>query len=351
MKKIDLSRLVRPDVKALRAYEAKEVKCKVKLDANESPYSPLPSDKIFCNSNVLQKLNRYPDPEARALKKAIAKSLNVDDSNLLLGNGSDELIYYLVTTFGGPVLFPVPTFVMYGIIAQALGQNPVAIPLDGAFDLDIKKMLETIGRQKPKLIFLSSPNNPSGNCYSTDRILKIIEASKGIVVVDEAYQPFSSGSGFLPFLKDYRNLIILRTMSKIGFASLRVGYMIAESALIKEINKVRLPYNLNSLSQVAALEAVKNKRAINARVRVIASERNWLFNALSRLKGISPYPSEANFILFRVAGSDKIYRGLLKQGVLIKNMNKIISDSMRVTVGTREENQAFIDALNKVLIK
>lgn len=351
MKRSDLSKLVRANVRALKAYEAKEIPCRVKLDANESPYSPLPPEKIFPNKDVLSALNRYPDPEAKALKKALAKTLKVTDGNLLFGNGSDELIYYLITTFGGPVLFPVPTFVMYGIIAQALGERPLAVPLDKTFDLDLDKMLAVVKKEKPKLVFLSSPNNPTGNCYSADRILKIIEASKGIVVVDEAYQPFSSSRGFLPFLKDYKNLIILRTMSKIGFASLRVGYMIADDTLIHEINKVRLPYNLNVLSQTAALEGIRNKKVIEARIKLITDEREWLSGKLESIDGVTPYPSEANFILFKVADPDKIFRGLLKQGVLIKNMDRVIGHAMRVTVGSRNENVIFVDALKKVLNK
>ena len=161
MKKGDLSKLVRPNVRALKAYEEKEIPCRVKLDANESPYSPLPPEKIFSNKDVLCSLNRYPDPEAKALKKAFAKALKVTDKDLLFGNGSDELIYYLITTFGGPVLFPTPTFVMYGVIAQALGEKPIGVPLDATFDLDMDRMLAIIKKDKPKLVFLSSPNNPT----------------------------------------------------------------------------------------------------------------------------------------------------------------------------------------------
>ncbi len=351
MKKGDVSKLARPNVRALRAYEAKEIPCKVKLDANESPYSPLTPEKFFSKKNVLCSLNRYPDPEARAVKAALAKNLKLSEKNILLGNGSDELIYYLITTFGGPVLYPVPTFVMYGIIAQALGEKGIAVPLDENFDLDSDKMLSVVKKEKPALIFLSSPNNPTGNCYSADRILKIISASKGIVVVDEAYQPFSSRDGFLPFLKDYKNLIILRTLSKIGFAALRLGYMIGDDKLIHEINKVRLPYNVNSLSQAMAVEGIRNRKLSDAQIRAITDERRRLFDDLSSIDGITPYPSEANFILFKVADPDKVAGGLLKHGVLIKNMDRVIRGTIRVTIGSRDENTIFLEALKKVLRK
>jgi histidinol-phosphate aminotransferase len=209
------------------------------------------------------------------------------------------------------------------------------------------KMLAAIKKKRPRLIFLASPNNPTGNCFSAERILKIIGASKGIVVVDEAYQPFASRQGFLPLLRDYPNLVILRTMSKIGFASLRVGYMIADELLTTEIEKVRLPYNLNTLSQSIALIGIKQMKLVEAQVREIASERERLMIALSSIKEVTPFPSEANFILFRVPDTDKIFDKLLKQGILIKNMNKVIRHSMRVTVGTRMENDLFIKALNK----
>jgi histidinol-phosphate aminotransferase len=347
MKKADIIKLVRPNIRSLKAYAAKEICCRIKLDANESPFSPLPAEIIACKKQLFAALNRYPDPEGKALKNALAKKMGITPKSILLGNGSDEIIYYLITTLGGPVLFPTPTFVMYGIIACTLGEKAVAVPLDGEYDLDLDKMLAAIKKEKPRIIFLASPNNPTGNCFSAERILKIIEASKGIVVVDEAYQPFASRQGFLPLLGDYPNLIILRTMSKIGFASLRVGYMIADETLTAEIEKVRLPYNLNTLSQAIAVMGIKQMRLVEARIRDITSERGRLMKALSSIKGVTPFPSEANFILFRVPDADAVFEKLLKQGILIKNINGIIRNTMRVTVGTRTENDLFIKALGK----
>jgi histidinol-phosphate aminotransferase len=347
MKKSEILKLIRPDIRSLKSYGAKEISCRVKLDANESPFSPLPAGKLAACGKLLLALNRYPDPEGKALKGAISKNLGVPANNILLGNGSDEIIYYLITTIGGPVLFPVPTFVMYDIIARGLGEKALPMPLDENFDLDMKKITASIKKDKPKLIFLSSPNNPTGNCFSADRILKIIRASKGLVVVDEAYQPFASRKGFLPLLKDYPNLIILRTMSKIGFASLRVGYMIADETLISEIEKVRLPYNVNTLSQAIATMGMKNIRLVDARVREIISERERLMKALSSIEEVETCPSEANFIMLRVPDSDIIFDRLLKQGILIKNLNRVIPNAMRVTVGNRTENDLFINALKK----
>lgn len=345
MKEVDFFKLVKPSIRNIKPYEVKDIPCKVKLDANESPYSI----KIEINNSLLERLNRYPDPSSRELKKGIAKVLRLSPQNILLGNGSDELIYYLTITFGGPVLYPYPTFSMYSLIPRALGEKTIEVKLDKYFDLDIDRMIDLIKRFKPKLIFISSPNNPTGNCFSGDRILKIIEESSGIVVVDEAYQPFSSKKGFLPFLKDYSNLAILRTLSKIGFAALRVGYLIGHEGLIGEVNKVRLPFNLNTISQAASLEVLKNKKAIEDYVRLIASERDRLYDELSNIEGLIPYPSEANFILFKVKGAEEVYKGLIEEGVLIRNMGGTIKDSLRVTIGRPEENDLFLKALKKVM--
>jgi histidinol-phosphate aminotransferase len=347
-KKVDIEALARPNIRALRAYAAKEVPCRVKLDANESPF-PLGTADQQRLAGILSavKTNRYPDPEARELRELVAGRFGVKTGNILQGNGSDELISYLIMTFGGPVLFPVPTFSMYGIISRALGERAVSVSLDREFDLDLEKMMRAVRTERPKLIFLSSPNNPTGNCFSTGKILKLIEASKGIVVVDEAYQPFASERGFLPFLKDYRNLVILRTLSKIGLAALRLGFLIADPKIIGEVNKVRLPFNVNSLSQELAVVALRDKRGANAVIRTVVSERERLLGEMERIEGVTPYPSKANFILFRVKDPDRLYLGLLKRGVLVRNMNDGIRGCLRVTVGAPTENTAFLKALRQ----
>jgi histidinol-phosphate aminotransferase len=338
---MNLRKLVKKEVSALRAYDAKEIPCRIKLDANESPYGFSDALKVVANIPT----NRYPDPQATGLRNRLARDLRVGKENILQGNGSDELIYYLIATFGGPVLFPVPTFSMYGIISQALGEKKIAVPLDNAFDLDTDRMMRTVRKEKPRLIFLSSPNNPTGNCFSTDRILKIIEASPGIVVVDEAYQPFSSKKGFLPMLKDYRNLVIMRTLSKIGLAALRLGFLIADPEIVEEVNKVRLPFNVNSLSQAVAEEALREKTRFRSFVRSVVSERTRLIEEMARIEGVRPFPSEANFILFRVDDPDRVSRALLEKGILVRNIKEAVKGCLRVTVGTPTENTAFLKAL------
>jgi histidinol-phosphate aminotransferase len=332
---MNIKKLVKPNVCSL------EIPCRVKLDANESPYGFKALRSV--------RTNRYPDPEAKTLRQLMAKESKVSHENILHGNGSDELIYYLITTFGGPVQYPVPTFSMYGIIAQALGEKKVEIPLDGNFDLDVDSMIGAMKKIRPKLIFLSSPNNPTGNCFSLDKILKIIKLSKGLVVVDEAYRSFSGKKSFLPLLKENRNLIVLRTLSKIGLAGIRVGFMMAGAEIINEVNKVRLPFNLGSPSQNIAIEALKNKKQMRSSIRSIIAERKRLFIEMEKIDNVKPYPSDANFILFEVENPDRVFKGLLKEGVLVRNMHGAISGCLRVTVGTPRENNVFLKTLKRLL--
>lgn len=350
MNTFEIQRILRKNIKKLNPYQAKDLNCKIKLDANELPFSVKLSD-IITDTNF--SLNRYPDPEAILLRKAISKKIKIPYTNIMVGNGSDELIYYLILTFGGPVLYPVPTFVMYGIIAQSVGVERIECKLDRNFDLNCDVIINKIKKLKPHLIFLSSPNNPTGNCFSTDKILKIFDIAEkysSLVVMDEAYQPFCSKKGFISFLKDYKNLIILRTLSKIGFAGLRIGYLIGNEKLLQEISKVKLPYNVDALTQSIATETLnKFYPNIVKFTKEVIKQREYLYKNLSTIKGIQVFPSEANFILFRVKNSKKVFKNLFKKGILIRDLSSLIKNSLRVTVGTKEENNQFLNALREIL--
>lgn len=350
MKIFNVNLILRDSIKKLKPYEIKKIPFKIKLDANESPY-PVKLCDISMDIPVF--LNRYPDPEATGLRKALARRLKINYRNIIAGNGSDELIYYLILTFGGPVVYPVPTFAMYGIIAQSVGVERVEIKLDESFDIDFKKMQNLIVSKKPHIVFISSPNNPTGNAFSTDKILGIVETAReksAIVVIDEAYQSFSRKKGFLPFLKDFENLLILRTLSKIGLAGLRVGYLIGNEMILQEINKVRLPYNLDSLSQYIAEEVLKNFYSeIKTFIKKIVKERERLYKELTKIKKIKVYPSEANFILFKAEKSKEICRELAKKGILIRDLSPVLKNSLRVTVGTEKENDEFLRELKNIL--
>lgn len=350
MNKFNIQAIIRKNIKVLKPYKAKEIPCRIKLDANESPFFVKISDIV---KNVEIPLNRYPDPEALNLKKALSKRLKISVDNIMIGNGSDELIYYLILTFGGPVLYPIPTFSMYGIIAQSVGVETVESKLDKNFDINAQECLDLIKIKKPSIIFISTPNNPTGNTFSSDKIFKIIETAmqkNSLVVIDEAYIHFCSEKGFLPFLKDYENLLILRTLSKIGLAGLRIGYLIGSDKILNEAIKVKLPYNVDSLTQYIATYALNNFYSnIKNFIKEIVKEREKLQRELSKLKSIEVYPSEANFILFKSKKSKEIHKTLLKSGILIRDMSSTIENSLRVTVGTKEENAEFIKTLKFIL--
>lgn len=345
---------VKSGVKGLKAYSVPHIECRVKLDGNESPFSPPPDvkEKLAERLNAVE-VNRYPDPEAAALREKIARASGVPTDSVLLGNGSDELIGILVaacTGSSGKVLYPTPTFSMYGITSIALGAEVLEVPLDDKFDIELESTLKLIESEDPDLIFLASPNNPTGNAYSEDRIKTIIERAGGIVVVDEAYSDFS-GYTFMPMLKENENLVIMRTLSKVGFAGLRLGMLYADPGLVSELNKVRYPYNINSLSQATAEVVLESHEFVTENIQLIIRERERVFSELMGLSGIELSPSDANFIFFKARDSDGLFKKLVDRDVLIRNFNKPgrLESCMRVTIGTPDENNAFVEALRDAL--
>ncbi len=348
-------KIVRKEILSLKPYKAQERDFPVVLDANESPFT-LPDGikkEIVENIDSIA-FNRYPDPEGKLLKTSLAAFHGVKPENIVLGNGSDELILYLISAFskrGFSTLYPVPTFSMYGIISQCLGQNKKEVPLDSNFDIDIDTFLEAVEKMKISLIFLSYPNNPTGNCFSKNKIVKILKSFEGIAVVDEAYGDFS-GKTFLPLLKKYKNLIITRTFSKIGLSSLRLGYLIANPEVCEIVEKVRLPFNVNSFSQGCGEIFLKQRKSIDKLINKIVEGREYLYSELKKIKEITPFASEANFILFRVPKKcGFVHEELKKKGILIRNLNTpgLLRDCLRVTVGTSSENQRFIKAIKDII--
>ncbi len=353
-----IASVFRQEVRALSAYKVADATGLIKLDAMENPYT-WPEDIKASWLEALKDcaLNRYPDPEAKALA-ATLKRLNhlPDQFELLLGNGSDEIIQLLLMALpsNACVMAPDPGFVMYKQLSHCLGLNYHGIPLRADdFDLDVPAMLSAIEAHRPSVIFLAYPNNPTGNLFSEDAILAVIKAAKGLVVIDEAYAPFADAS-FIDRLAQFDNLLVMRTVSKLGLAGLRLGYIAGGRAIIEQLNKIRLPYNINILTQISADFALSNKSLFDSQTRQICAERAVVFEQLNGMDGITAYPSAANFILFRTPKNkaDSIFASLKEQGVLIKNLaphGGLLSDCLRVTIGTPEENEAFLAALRKSL--
>ena len=346
--------LVRPAVRGLAAYNIDETSVRVKLDAMENPFVlPEGIRKEIGKAAQQALINRYPDPSAKKLKQAIARYWNMDRSQMLLGNGSDELIQAIVLAFGGPVLVPAPSFAMYEITGRALSQKVVTVPLTNEFDLDAEAVIAAAKRSKAKVIFLACPNNPTGNRFSDRAVRKVLEQTNAVVVLDEAYYSFS-GKTHLPFLKKHPNMIILRTISKIGLAGLRVGVLTASKEIVGELNKIRLPYNINTLSQAAGLVALKHASTLNKQISLLISERQKLYNALLRTPGVTPFPTETNFILLWIEkDATKVFQALRKRGILVKNLDRPgpLKGCLRVTVGTPAENKEFLTELQKAINK
>ena len=345
---------VSQEIRDITPYSVPHIDCRVKLDGNESPFS-LPQDVQEKADQALKEIevNRYPDPEAERLIGILSKVSEFPKGGILLGNGSDELIGMLITTFtsgSGKVLCPTPSFSMYKLTALAMGAEVLEVDLDENFDLDLDAIIKAIEDNDPDLIFLASPNNPTGNMYSAGKIAEIISIAKGVVVVDEAYSDFS-GYTFLPLVKECENLVILRTLSKVGFAGLRVGMLYANENLVMEINKVRYPYNINSLSQAISEVVLENHEFVSESIQLIIRERDRVYKALSSIKSIKAYPSDANFIFFRIDDADSVFNQLVKKDIIIRNFNRPgrLQNCMRVTIGTPEENESFLRALNEIL--
>lgn len=348
------SELIKTEIRDLLPYKVDETCCPIKLDANENPY-PLPEElQIKVNQALSEvQLNRYPDPYAGELKGEISRWLSLSEDFLMLGNGSDELIQAILiaTSWGSPtVVIPSPTFSMYKITGLAVGHRVVEVPLDENFDIDPAAIIEACHREHAKVVFLSSPNNPTGNRFSDEKVMKVVRESHALVVVDEAYGDFS-GKTLIPHIYENMNLIVLRTLSKIGMAGLRLGIMAANPDLINELDKVRLPYNINSLSQAAASVILREMDVINEQIDAIIEDRGTVFETLKKFEGVTPYPSDANFILFKVADADKLHLNLIVKGVLVRNLNRPgrLENCMRVTIGNPEENHAFLVAMKKLL--
>jgi len=355
MSNLDLIQRVKDKVKSLKAYHVENIDCEIKLHANENSFPPPPEIlKQFEEIFKATELNRYPDPHCSALKQTLSKRLGVAPENLAIGNGSDELIQILLQIFCDPqetVGFPDPTFAMYAIIAQGMGLQLQTHPLDEQWDFKAVPFLETLEKSEARIAFLSYPNNPTGNCFSAPEVQKVIESFSGIVVVDEAYHDFARKS-FLSQLPRHNNLVILRSLSKIGLAGLRVGYAVADPIIIDQIDKIRLPYNSNSLSQNLTNRLLNHFAPVQRQIDELLAERDRMIRGLSKFKQLTVFPSDANFVLFRVEqDSQALFQQLMEKGILIRDLGSHprLTNCLRVTIGTPNENKSFLEQMAHII--
>ena len=360
----DWSALLRPDLAELTAYiPADPPGVVARLDANEAPPNPSPAVRdAVARAMARTPLERYPDARMRELRAAIALRTGARPEDLLVGTGSDELISLLLTALARPrervaramVLAPTPTFVMYRVTARAHGHQPVEVPLDGAWDLDVGAMKRAIELMRPNVVFIASPNNPTGNRMSEDRIAAVLDAAgESLVVVDEAYVDYAGDS-----LRTWRarapRLAVLRTLSKVGLAALRIGWLEAEEALVREVDKARQPFNVSATSQAAAAAVLTEAwDAVRAHVESVVRERDRVAAAARALPGVDVAPSDANFLwLGTPCPAAKCYEALLAQGVLVRSFHAAggrLANRIRVTIGAPAESDRFLEAFEKIV--
>lgn len=351
----DLS-VLRDDVRAIGAYAVPDATGLIKLDAMENPF-PLPPSLMQQLGERLAHtpLNRYPLSDPRRFKERLARAMGVPDGMaLMLGNGSDELIHLVLQACARPeavALSPWPSFVMYQMSARFNRCRHVGVPLEPDFALDLPAMLVAIDEQRPAVVFIAHPNNPTGNLFDRAAIEQVIRAAPGVVVIDEAYLPFAQDT-WMPRLPELPNVLVLRTLSKLGLAGIRLGYLVGHPDWVGQLDKVRPPYNVNVLTLAAADLLLDHLPVLDEQAATLRAERARLADALAGMPGVAAFPSAANFLLFRVGAPDRVFAGLKERGILIKDvsrMHPLLAGCLRVTVGTAAENRTFVEALRAVI--
>ena len=348
--------IVREEVLALTAYHVGEAAGMVKLDAMENPYA-LPQElrREIAELVAGAALNRYPNPQAPELKTQLRQAMAIPEAfDILIGNGSDEIIHIIIQALARPgavVLAPEPTFVMYSMYALVNRMRYVGVPLAADFTLDCARMLAAIEEHQPALTFIAYPNNPTGNLFPEADVLRILKAAPGLVVLDEAYHAFAQQS-FMGRLAEHPNLVVMRTLSKIGMAGLRLGYATGSPVWMRELDKVRPPYNVNVLTQLVSERLLAHAGVLAEQAAAILGERARVKAELERVPGVTAFPSDANFLLVRVPDAGRVYAGMKARGVLVKNLHgghPLLAQCLRITVGTAEENIQCLAALRASL--
>lgn len=351
-----MSRYLRADVQGMHGYAVQPSAGFVKVDTMENPFRLPPALRRQLGERLADvALNRYPAERGDVLRAELAKHANMPEGcDIMLGNGSDELISLLTLAAdvpGNVVMAPLPGFVMYEMSAKLQGLKFVGVPLTPDFELDGQATLAAVREHQPALLYIAYPNNPTANLWNDDVVDVIIEAAPGLVVIDEAYQPFAARDS-LARLRRHEHVVLMRTMSKFGLAGVRIGYMMGRQPLIAEIDKLRPPFNISVLNCEAALFALEHVDEYAKQAETIRAEREKLGDAMKLLPGVRPFPSEANMILARVPDAKRVFEGMRARGVLVKNvsgLHPLLANCIRITIGTPDENPQTLAALRGAL--
>ena len=353
-----VEQIIRPEILRLSPYHVPSSSGMIKLDAMENPYSlPETLQEEIAQLVTTISANRYPDSSSVSLKSSLRETMEIPmGMDIMLGNGSDEIIQIIALALArtGAVLMSVePAFVMFRMIATYTNMEYIGVPLKADFSLDLDLMLDAITKHQPAIIFIAYPNNPTGNLFDVDAVSRIIESAPGVVVVDEAYHAFA-GSSFIDKLSEYPNLLLMRTLSKLGLAGLRLGFLAGRPEWLIQLEKVRLPYNVGVLTQKVARKILQYPDILQQQVDAIKAERVVMNKYLNVLDGVEVFPSDANFILFRVSKASQIFSELKQRNILIKNLDgshPLLKNCLRVTIGTPDENKQFLRALQECIMK
>ena len=353
-----LDQVIRPEILRLLPYHVPSSSGMIKLDAMENPYSlPETLREEIAQLVTTISANRYPDSNSDSLKAALRETMEIPmGMDIMLGNGSDEIIQIVALSLAKPgaVLMSIePAFVMFRMIATYARMEYIGIPLKANFSLDLDLMLTAITKYQPAVIFIAYPNNPTGNLFDAEAVTRIIESAPGVVVVDEAYHAFADAS-FMDKLSEYPNLLLMRTLSKLGLAGLRLGLLTGRPEWLMQLEKVRLPYNVGVLTQEVVRKILQYPDILQQQADAIKAERVVMSKYLNVLDGVEAFPSDANFILFRVSKASQVFSELKKRNILIKNLDgshPLLKNCLRVTVGTPDENKQFLRVLQECIMK
>lgn len=347
---------MRPEILGMQAYHVSDSRGMVKLDAMENPYRLPPEMKAELGALLAEvEVNRYPDPTGTDLRELLRQKMHVPEGmDVLLGNGSDDLIQMITFALARPgavVMYPEPTFVMYRLNAILAGMKPVGVQTNADFSLDLDAFLSAVRAHNPALVYVAYPNNPTGALFGESDLEELIRATDGLVVLDEAYHVFAQKS-FMSRLPEFPNLVVMRTVSKLGLAGIRLGYLAGSPGWLQEFNKVRQAYNVNVLTQAVATYVLGKLDVLEAQAAMIRRERKAVHDGLAALPGVTVYPSAANFFLTRVPDGTRSFASLKSQGVLVRNFHgahPLLANCLRITVGTPDENRILLSAMREAL--